>query len=122
MTDAAEPTSRLHELESAYRKLSAPEGLEQLRARFTTEGEAAGDAPVFDETAYYRDLRRLLIEALPIDEAALRELASSRAETIRALMVDEVGVDAARVKIIDPAEVKPTGEAWVQVALDVTAG
>lgn len=121
VTDTGEPTSRLHKLESVYRELSLPEGLEQLRAQFTTEGEVAGDAPVFDETAYYRDLRRLLIEALPIDEADLRELASARAETIRTLLVDEVGVDAGRVKIVDPVEVKPTGEAWVQVELDVTA-
>ena len=41
-----------------------PEALEAVRARFTSAGETAEEAAEFDETAYYRELQRLLTEAL----------------------------------------------------------
>ena len=93
-----------------------------MRARFTSGGEAEGEAPAFDETAYYRELRRLLIEAQPVGDTDLQALGAARAEAIRALMVDEVGVGAERVTVVDPVESKPSGEEWVRVELEVTAG
>ena len=120
-TGEGEPLSRLELLESWYREFVSPEESESLRAQFTTAGEAAGEAPVLDETAYYRELQRWLIEAQAVDEVALRALGSARAEAIRARLVDEAGVDGARVRIVDPVEVKPAGETWVRVELDVDA-
>ncbi len=119
--DAGEPASRVEVLEWLYRDSAMPEGLEALRARYTSEPEAAGETPAFDETAYYREMRRLLIEAQPVAESDLQGLGAERAEAIRGLLVDETGVDASRVRVVEPVAVKPTGEEWVQVKLDVTA-
>jgi hypothetical protein len=119
---ATEAASRVDVLESLYRESAIPERLEALRARYTSGEEAVGETPAFDETAYYRELRRLLIEAQPVGDSDLQALGAARAEAIRALLVDEVGVGAARVRVVDSIELKPAGEEWVRVELEVAAG
>jgi hypothetical protein len=122
---AAEGTVSLQLLEDLYRESGAGEDLETLRARHTAAGEAAeGETaePVLDETTYYRDLKESLAAVQPVDEAQLRELGSARSEAVRALLVDESGIDPARVQIMDPVAVEPSGDRWVRCQLDVAAG
>jgi len=63
-----------------------------------------------------------LIAAQPVDESALRRLGSARAEAIRALLVDDAGVDTARVRVAAPIAAKPSGERWIHVDLEASAG
>ena len=118
-------TASLQLLEDLYLESGAGEDLETLRARHMATGEAAdGETaePVIDETAYYRDLKAALAAAQPVNEAQLRELGSARTEAIRVLLVDESGIDPARVQVLDPVAVEPSGERWVRCRLDVAAG
>jgi hypothetical protein len=109
-------------LESLYLESATAEELERLRTAHTTVTGAAGEEPTLDETGYYRELRDLMIAAQTVDEEALRRLGAARAQAIRALLVDDAGVDAARVRVAEPLAVKPTGEDWVRVQLEVLAG
>ena len=59
---------------------------------------------------------------LEVYKAQLRELGSARTEAIRALLVDEAGIDVARVQVLDPVAVEPSGDRWVRCRLDVAAG
>ena len=93
-----------------------------MRARHGTAGGTGEEPPALDETAYYHELRESLIAAQSIDETALRALGEDRAEQIRELLVDEIGIDAARVRILDPIAVESSGDGWVRLELDVTAG
>ena len=122
---ATEGSPSLELLEELYRESSAAEDLEAIRARHTTAGEAAeGETaePVLDETGYYRDLRAALVAVQLIDEMQLRGLGSARAEAIRAFLVDGSGIGAARVQVLEPVAVEPSGERWVRCQLDVAAG
>jgi len=123
-----ELTASLDLLESVGLERLGAEQLQALRAQHTVASPEAEDAdesagPVLDETAYYRDLRTALFEAQPIDPAAVPALGAARAEAIRAFLVDETGIDPARVQLLEPAVVEEsTGEKWVRCRLDVAAG
>jgi len=45
-----------------------------------------------------------------VEPAALESLAVARAESIRALLVDELKTDGNRVQVLDPATVKKPSE------------
>jgi hypothetical protein len=105
-----------------YREAASVEALETLRAQHMTADESTGEQ-VLDDTAYYRDLRTALIEALPLDAAEVQALAGARAEAVRAFLVDEKGIDSARVRIIGAVAVEePSGDEWVRCRLDVDTG
>ena len=72
--------------------------------------------------AVIRDLKQTLVDAQPVDDAQLRELGSARGEAIRTLLVDESGIDPARVQILDPVAIEASGDRWVRCQLDVAAG
>jgi hypothetical protein len=75
---------------------------------------------VLDETAYYRDLRTDLIDAQPIDPAALQALAAARAEAVRAFLLEDTAFDPARVELLDAVAVaESSGDGWVRCRLDV---
>jgi hypothetical protein len=93
----------LGKLESFYAsKLSAAE-LDSLRAQHTSVGSAAGAEPVLDEVAYRYGIWEALVASQPIDKALLKALAPARAEAIRAYLVDQNGLDAARVSVAPEA-------------------
>jgi hypothetical protein len=59
-------------------------------------------------------------ETQPVDPAAVQVLAGARAEAIRAFLVDELGVAAGRVGIIDPVTLEESqDDKWVRCPLDV---
>ena len=98
----------LGKLESLYAsKLSAAE-LENLRAKHTSVASASGAEPGLDEVAYRYGIWEALVASQSIDQAALKVLAPARAEAIRAYLVDQNGLDAARVSVAPKAVmVKP---------------
>jgi hypothetical protein len=68
---------------------------------------------------YYRALRGALIAAQTIGPKDLEDLAGERTEAIRALLVDELGIDGSRVEVLEPAAVKkPSGDRWVRLELE----
>jgi len=121
----AEASASLELLESLYTEIVADGDLEALRAQHmnTAEGSAEGTAEtVLDETAYYRELKAALVAAQTVDPGQLQDLGAARTETIRALLVDEVGIDPLRVQVLPTVAVEPSGGKWVRCRLDVTAG
>jgi len=105
-------------LESLYSDAASREALSELRVQYE-----AGGGTAIDETAYYRDLHAAVIEAQPVDPAAVQALAGARAEAIRAFLVDELGVAAGRVRIIDPVTLEESqDDKWVRCRLDVDTG
>lgn len=123
--EEAAGSASLQLLEELYRESPAAEDLEAVRARHTTAGEAVeGETaePVFDETAYSRELTAALVASQVVDEAQLRELGASRSEAIRGVLVDQFGLAGTRVRVSDPVALEPSGERWVRCTLDVAAG
>jgi len=119
---AEEVSPSLDLLESLYRESASGEGLNALRAQNMTADESTGEQ-VLDETTYYRDLSAALIEAQPVDMAAVQALAGARAEAVRAFLVDGQGIDPTRLRIIDPvAAEEPSDDDWVRCRLDVETG
>ena len=109
--------------ESMYRETASSEAIDALRAQNTTTEESSGEQTL-DETAYYRDLRVALIEAQPVDTAAVQALGEARAEAVRSYMIDTAGVAPAGIRIIEPVAVEE-GEGeddWVRCRLDVDTG
>jgi hypothetical protein len=102
-------------LETTYRKAASAEAVAEMQARH--QGEEG-----LDETSYYRELRDAVIDAQPVDEAALGALAGTRAEAIRSHLVDDFGAAPERVRIIDPVTLEESpDEKWVRCRLDVSA-
>lgn len=122
-----ELTASLELLETLAGENLGAEATAALRAQHTTappafEGAEETGEPVLDETAYYRELRSALIGVQKLDPAALPALGAARGETIRGLLVDESGLDPARVRLLDAASVgEPAGGEWVRSRLDVAA-
>lgn len=119
-----EMTASLELLETLAGESLGGERVAALRAQHTTappDGEdAAAAGPVLDETAYYRDLRTALIDAQPIDPAALQALAAARAEAVRAFLIEDAAFDPTRVKLLDAVAVaESSGDGWVRCRLDV---
>jgi len=105
--------------ESMYHQAASSESLDSLRAENMKADETTSELAL-DETSYYLDLRSALIEAQQVDPAAVQALAGARAEAIRAFLVDELGVAAGRVRIIDPVTLEESqNDKWVRCRLDV---
>jgi hypothetical protein len=105
--------------ESMYHQADSSESLDSLRAENMKADETTGEQ-VLDETGYYLDLRSALIEVQPVDGAEVQALAGARAEAIRVFLVDELGVAAGRVRIIDPVTLEESqDDRWVRCRLDV---
>ena len=117
-----ELTASLELLEALYLENATGEQLAALRALHTTERPDDDEAsPILDGTAYYRDLRRALVEAQSVDPAVVQALGHARAEAIRAFLVDEAALESARVQILDAVAVEPSANQWVRCRLDVAA-
>jgi hypothetical protein len=97
------------------------EQIAALREQSMT-ASADGGQTTLDETKYYHALREALIPAQTIDSAALQALAGARAESIRALLVDELGADPGRLELLESAAVeKPSDDRWVRLELEIAA-
>ena len=114
--EGASPSLEL--LESLYREMVGGADLEALRAHHMTSADGTSEA-VLDETAFYLDLKAALVAAQPLDPTELQALGATRSEAVRALLVDEAGIDPSRVRILPPLAVEPSGDEWVRCRLDV---
>jgi hypothetical protein len=66
-------------------------------------------------------MRESLVASQPLAEGAVAALAPARAEAIRAFLVDQAGLDPARVNIAPKPEVETGSERWVRCQLELTA-
>jgi hypothetical protein len=117
-------------LEAMYAERASSAELDALRARHTTAGTAEAVEPALDEVAYRAALRGALIASQPVDDGTVAALAPARAEAIRAYLVDQAGLDPARVSVApeataDEPEKKKTAatgsEKWVRCQLELAA-
>jgi len=105
--------------ESMYLETASSDNLDALHAQNMTTDASTGEQ-VFDETSYYHALRKALIEAQPVDQSAIAALADARAEAVRACLVDDQGIDPARVRVTNPVAIKESSDdGWVRCRLDV---
>jgi hypothetical protein len=107
-------------LESMYAELLTAEGLAALRVTHTA-AQAEGREAVVDEVAYRLAVREALVTSQPLADGAVTALASARAEAIRSFMVDQAGLDSARVSIAPEPQVQAGSEQWVRCQLELAA-
>jgi hypothetical protein len=90
-----------------------------LREQSMTAGEDGGQL-VLDETKYYRALRKVLLTAQTIEPAELATLAGARAESIHALLPNELGANTNRLRLLEPSAVdNPSKDRWVRLELGI---
>jgi uncharacterized protein involved in outer membrane biogenesis len=126
-------------LENLYTETFSPEQLETERQKFLPAAPNAGipaaepnkkekkkgtlSAPPkegFDAAGFYDALRSQLLAAEDITQADLGELARARAAAISAALTAPGGLDAARVKLGEPAPVKRKKQGSELVASEMT--
>ena len=123
--EETEVAASLDLLENLYLESTSATDIDALRAEFVTTGEPSSDGtvePVLDETAYYRKLKAVLTAAQPIESVALADLGSARAEAVRSFLVEDSGIEPARVELLPPVPIETTGDSWVRCRLDLAAG
>ena len=96
-------------LESIYLETATREDLAALRRAQEKPG-AAGEKPTLDEAAYASELRRTIVASQPIPAGDLETLGQTRADSVRAALVDASGVDASRVELTAPRAVAGSTE------------
>jgi hypothetical protein len=78
---------------------------EEYRKSMGTSKESHGAKNRPDEWAgFYRKLYRGMEEEIEIPETKIEELARARAAVVKQYMVQERGIDAARIDVLDPAQ------------------
>jgi hypothetical protein len=110
----------LEVLESMYSERASAAELDVLRAQHTP-APAEGATPVLDEVAYRLAVREALVASQPLDDGAIAALAPARAEAIRAFMVDQAGLDPARVSIAAEPQAQTGSGSWVRCQLELAA-
>ncbi|MGB3565243.1 MAG: DUF748 domain-containing protein [Thermoanaerobaculia bacterium] len=118
LADEDESTVATTRLEEMYGSQISTDELEVLRQQYTT----GTDEPQLDETAYREALNESLIEAQTIDEEQVQALGPARAEAIRGHLVDQSGIDPARITILPETTDTATGEDRIRCRLSVDAG
>jgi hypothetical protein len=96
--------------------------LESVKAkhRAPPEDDPDGD-PVLDQLAYAADLRDQLLEAEPVGQPELENLANTRARAVRDAFLASGDFDEARIAIGAPVAVQSEDPEWVVMELGVAA-
>lgn len=118
LADEDESTVAATHLEGMYGAQISTDELDVLRQQYTT----GTDEPQLDEAAYREALQKGLIEAQTIDEEQVQALGPARAEAIRGHLVDQSGIDPARITILPETVDAATGEDRIRCRLSVDAG
>ena len=105
-------------LESIYLETATREDLAALRRAQEKPG-AAGEKPTLDEAAYASELRRRIVASQPIPAGALETLGQTRADSVRAALVDASGLDASRVELTAPRAVAGSTGGRVRLTLEL---
>ncbi len=108
----------LSALESIYLETATREDLAALRRAQEKPG-AAGGKPTLDEAAYESELRRKIVASQPIPAGDLEKLGQTRADSVRAALVDASGLDASRVELTAPRAVAGSTGGRVRLTLEV---
>jgi len=97
--------------------------LVDLRERFEpTLAPSEGPAKRgFDRAGYLRALRDRLIDAQPLEEAELRQLAMDRATAVKTYLVETAGVEDTRIFILEARPVEAAQEGGVRAQLSLTS-
>ena len=120
---------RAKAVEAIYRESSdtAEPALEVLKVQFTSEEvDPQTNRPVtqFDQLAYTAELRRQLIEQQSVSEEELVELASARAENVRAALAEASTelADRLRTREVQAVEAEEGGAVRMDVTLSSKEG
>jgi hypothetical protein len=111
----------LEVLEAMYSERMSPAELDAVRVKHTATPAEEGAEWVFDEVAYRGEIRQSLEASQPIEDGAVAALAPARAEVIRAYLVDQGGVDPARVSVAPEPEILTDSDRWVKCQLELAA-
>lgn len=108
-------------MEAMYAEAAGPEAPAALQARHTATPQGS-DKPVLDETAYLEALREALLEQQVVDAQDLRLLGMERAASVRNYLVENGGMDAARITLAEPGEAPRADDNLVFLKLALDAG
>ncbi len=115
----ADAAGRLKIVQAMVKESIAGLDLAPLRAQFTVP-PAPGAAAVFDETAYLNALVAKLVEVEPLPVDAVDGLATQRGASVRAGLVENTSLDAARISDGDVQQVKPAKDGTLPMKLELT--
>jgi hypothetical protein len=104
-------------LESIYLETATKEDLATLRRG--QEKSAAGEKPKLDEAAYASELRSKVVAAQPMAAGDFETLGKTRADSVRAALVDASGLDASRVELKAPQAITGSTGGRVRLTLEV---
>ena len=79
----------------------------------------SGEKPKLDETAYANELRKQVVAAQTIPAGDLETLGKTRADSVRAALVDASGLDASRVELKAPQAITGSTGGRVRLTLEV---
>ncbi len=82
--------------------------------------ESKKKKPVFNEEGYHRALHERLLEAQPLDDGELRQLAISRAMAVKNLLVETGAIEDARIFILESEAAESEEGGRVRTGLDLT--
>lgn len=108
-------------MEAMYAEAQGAEAPAALQAEYSARREGS-DAPVLDETRYIEALRAALLELQVIEPQDFRLLAMERAAAVRNYLVDNGGLDAARIMLAEPDEAPREDENLVYLKLELDVG
>ncbi len=108
-------------MESMYTEAQGAEALQALQAQHTTTPENS-DAPVLDEADYIEALRAALLEQQQIEQQEFRLLGMERAAAVRNELVEDGGLDPARISVAEPGEAPRADDNLVFLKLELGVG
>jgi hypothetical protein len=119
--DGKDPSSAsVSKLESIYLETATREDLAALRrSQEKPDPAAAGEKPKLDKAAYATALRGKVVAAQPIPTSDLETLGKTRADSVRAALVDASGLEASRVELKAPRAVTGSTGGRVRLTLEL---
>ncbi len=102
-------------LESLYSQIPNAQALAEIEALFLPKPTAEPEQPVpeFDTVAYNAELRQRLIDAAPVSDSELNQLAINRAQAVASFMVESAGIPQQQLKIGEPEQSEVDEEGWL---------
>lgn len=107
-------------LEQMFAELQPAEALESIRVQFTVLSDEEDAEPQFDELAFVGEVRRQLIQAQPLADADLVQLASDRARSVKTALLETDPLLAERINIVDADTVSEDSGEPVQMSVTLT--
>lgn len=107
-------------LEALFNERFPDVSLDSVRAEHTAPPADKPDGkPVLDGLAYATDLRDRLLASEKVADAALKALATARAEALRSAFLADGTLDASRIQMSAPTETESEDGEWVDMELGI---